>query len=264
MDKSLPIYVVDVFANRLFSGNPAAVIPLDSWLDDALMQQIAQENNQAETAFLVPLQNDWHIRWFTPTTEVNLCGHATIASAHVLRTENGKQQGAIRFFSRSGWLEVKHGDHSGYCLDMPSDKAEPYDPPPFLFEALGTDVVEFYKGREDFLAVVEDSARLRTMKPDFSLIKRLNSRGLLVTAPDHEFDFVSRCFFPQTGVDEDPATGSAHCTLTQYWHNKTGRTSFKAYQASQRGAIIHCRLEHDRILLEGNALTYLKGRINLE
>lgn len=258
----LPIYVVDAFADGLFSGNPAAVIPVEQWPADDLMQRIAQENNQAETAFILPMEGAWHIRWFTPSTEVNLCGHATMASAHVLNRHLGHTGERFRFWSRSGWLQVSaQGDT--YTLDLPADELEPYDTPPFMFEALGVDVLEFWKGRDDFLVLIEDSQRLRRLQPDFGIISRLRARGLIVTAADREFDFVSRCFFPQTGINEDPATGSAHTTLTKLWAAKTGKTEFNAYQASPRGARIRCALQGDRVFLEGKAITYLTGSIQI-
>lgn len=260
---NLPIYVVDAFSEGLFTGNPAAVILLTDWLPDVQMQKIAQENNQAETAFLMPMQDVWHIRWFTPTMEVNLCGHATLASAHVLVHHLGNQVDKIRFWSRSGWLSVEIKDGL-YTLDLPADELTPYDPPPFMFEAIGMDVVEFLKGREDFLAVVQDADRLREIHPDYGLISRLRARGLIVTAQDTQYDFISRCFFPQTGIKEDPATGSGHATLTQYWSKKTGKTSFRAYQASTRGARINCRIDGERVFLEGQAITYLIGEIRVQ
>jgi PhzF family phenazine biosynthesis protein len=261
-DMSLPIYVVDAFADGLFTGNPAAVIPVSAWPSDSLMQQIAQENNQAETAFILPMEGAWHIRWFTPSTEVNLCGHATMACAHVLTRHLGVDQTRFRFWSRSGWLQV---DTKGdvYTLDMPADELEPYDTPPFMFEALGVDVLEFWKGRDDFLVLIDSSERLRQLLPDFGIISRLRARGLIVTAADSEFDFVSRCFFPQTGINEDPATGSAHTTLTSFWSARTGKDRFHAFQASPRGARIRCGLRGDRVWLEGQAITYLTGAIQL-
>jgi PhzF family phenazine biosynthesis protein len=259
----LPIYVLDVFAPKRFSGNPAAVIPLEEWLEDEIMQKIAQENNQAETAFVLPLKGDWQIRWFTPTMEVNLCGHATMAAAHVIYGTNPTLSGPIKFFSRSGWLQVnKVGNR--YALDMPKDTLVSYDQPPFLFEALGMDVIDFVKGREDFLALVADSQMLRRMQPDLSLIKRLNGRGLIVTAQDEEFDYVCRCFFPQTGIEEDPATGSAACTLAQYWTTKLNKSSFTSFQASPRGAIIESNLLADRVELIGDVVPYLNGQIEID
>lgn len=261
-EMTLPIYVVDAFAEGLFSGNPAAVIPLEDWLDDQLMQKIAQENNQAETAFILPIKGAWHIRWFTPTVEVNICGHATIASAHVISKALDQPSERIKFWSRSGWLHVDiQGDE--YTLDLPADELTTHDPPPFMFEALGVDVLGFWKGREDFLTLVADSQQLRKLNPDLTLIARLKARGLIVTAPDETYDFVSRCFFPQSGIDEDPATGSGHATLTKFWSERTNKTSFTAYQASERGALVHCSLHGDRVSLTGKAITYLTGHINL-
>lgn len=258
----LPIFVVDAFARGRFTGNPAGVIPVNAWPDDRLMQQIAQENNQAETAFIMPIDGAYHIRWFTPTVEVNLCGHATMASAHVLRHHMNQQDTRFRFWSRSGWLHVDCLDDA-YALDLPADELKSFDIPPFMFDALGLDVVEFWKGRDDFLALVEDSQMLSKLTPDFSLISRLKSRGLIVTAADEEFDFVSRCFYPQSGIDEDPATGSAHTTLTRFWSDRTGKTNLTAFQASERGAAITCKMDKERVILQGQCYTYLQGQITI-
>ncbi|MCF8238248.1 MAG: PhzF family phenazine biosynthesis protein [Saprospiraceae bacterium] len=258
----LPIYVVDAFATGRFTGNPAAVIPVQEWPEDDLMQKIAQENNQAETAFILPIKGAYHIRWFTPTLEVNLCGHATMASAHVLRHHLQEEAPRIRFWSRSGWLHVDcHGD--GYSLDLPADDLKAFDIPPFMFDALGVDVIEFWKGRDDFLALIEDSVVLRQIQPDYSLIGRLKSRGLIVTAADGQYDFISRCFYPQSGIQEDPATGSAHTTLTKFWSERSGRDQLSAFQASPRGASIQCTLEKERVILKGECYTYLQGQITL-
>ncbi len=258
----LPIYVVDAFATGVFSGNPAAVIPVTEWPEDELMQKIAQENNQAETAFILPINGAYHIRWFTPTIEVNLCGHATMASAHVLKQHLKAPETRFRFWSRSGWLHVDCLE-DGYALDLPADELREYDIPPFMFDALGVDVVEFWKGRDDFLALLENSELLRQLTPDFTLIARLKSRGLIVTAPDGEYDFISRCFYPQSGINEDPATGSAHTTLSRFWADRTGRAELSAFQASQRGAAIRCTLDKERVILKGACYTYLQGEITL-
>ncbi|MEZ5029889.1 MAG: PhzF family phenazine biosynthesis protein [Saprospiraceae bacterium] len=258
----LPIYVVDAFAQGRFSGNPAAVIPVEAWPEDRLMQQIAQENNQAETAFIKPIDGAYHIRWFTPTIEVNLCGHATMASAHVLVHHLNQRESKYRFWSRSGWLHVDCVGEA-YALDLPADELKPVDIPPFMFDALGLDVLEFWKGRDDFLALVDNSQMLRRLTPDFSLITRLKSRGLIVTAADEEFDFVSRCFYPQSGIDEDPATGSAHTTLTRFWADRTGKSNLSAFQASERGASIICTLDQERVILQGRCYTYLQGQITI-
>ncbi len=258
----LPIYAVDAFATGLFTGNPAAVIPVSEWPKDDLMQKIAQENNQAETAFILPIKGAYHIRWFTPTVEVNLCGHATMASAHVLRHHLEEEETRIRFWSRSGWLHVECQE-DGYALDLPADELKAYDIPPFMFDALGVDVVEFWKGRDDFLALIEDPEILRQLQPDYALIGRLKSRGLIVTAPDHKYDFISRCFYPQSGIQEDPATGSAHTTLTSFWADRKGLAQLSAFQASPRGASIQCTLDKERVVLKGKCYTYLQGEISI-
>ncbi len=258
----LPIYVVDAFATGRFSGNPAAVIPVTEWPEDDLMQKIAQENNQAETAFILPINGAFHIRWFTPTVEVNLCGHATMASAHVLKCHLKATETRFRFWSRSGWLHVDCLE-DGYALDLPADELKEFDIPPFMFDALGVDVIGFWKGRDDFLALVENSDILKQLNPDFSLIARLKSRGLIVTAADSEYDFISRCFYPQSGINEDPATGSAHTTLSRFWADRTGRAELSAYQASERGAVIRCTLDKERVILQGSCYTYLQGEITI-
>lgn len=257
----LPIYQVDAFAERVFEGNPAAVVPLSSWLPDETMQAIAMENQLSETAFFLPEGEGYALRWFTPTTEVNLCGHATLATAHVLFTEEGVPGESIQFSSRSGILTVNRLER-GYSMDFPLDRPGPASElPAEVTEALGATVKEVLRGREDLVAVLESESEVRRLAPAMENIRRLDARGLLVTAPGDSCDFVSRCFFPRFGIDEDPVTGSAHTTLAPFWAEVLKTNSLSARQISDRGGNVHCHIEGDRISLSGNAVTYLQGQI---
>ncbi|MDF1859481.1 MAG: PhzF family phenazine biosynthesis protein [Verrucomicrobiales bacterium] len=257
----LPIYQVDAFAERVFEGNPAAVVPLSSWLPDETMQAIAMENQLSETAFFLPEGEGYALRWFTPTTEVDLCGHATLATAHVLFTEEGVPGESIRFSSRSGILTVNRLER-GYSMDFPLDRPGPASElPAEVTEALGATVKEVLRGREDLVAVLESESEVRSLAPAMENIRRLDARGILVTAPGDGCDFVSRCFFPRFGIDEDPVTGSAHTTLAPFWAEVLKTNSLSARQISERGGNVHCHIEGDRISLSGNAVTYLQGRI---
>lgn len=259
---TLPIYQADAFTDEVFGGNPAAIVPLTQWLSDDQMQKIAMENNLAETAFIVPYEDAYHIRWFTPAVEVALCGHATLASAHIFYEQLGYQKETIRFFSKSGWLEVSRRDDGRLTLDFPADHPERVsDVPPALFEGLGVTSALVWKGKFDYLVELADEEAILALKPDFRKLGTLNSRGLLVTAAGRNSDFVSRCFFPQSGIDEDPVTGSAHCLLTTYWYGKTGKKVFDAVQLSERRGLMECELKGDRVLMTGRAKTFLKGEI---
>ncbi len=256
----LSIYQVDAFANQRFRGNPAAVVPLETWLPDALMQDIAQENNLAETAFFVPEGDGWRLRWFTPTVEVNLCGHATVAAAHVLYAHLGYAKPQLAFQSKSGLLTVTQREGQ-YTLNFPTDTLTPIDAHPALAAALNVAPVEVWRGREDWLVVLGSQAQLEALQPDFRGIAAAGGRGTLVTAPGTEVDFVSRCFFPQTGVDEDPVTGSAHTTLTPYWAQRLGKNELTARQLSRRGGELRLKLSGERTEISGGAVTYLQGKI---
>jgi PhzF family phenazine biosynthesis protein len=259
---TLAIYQADAFTDEVFGGNPAAVVPLNEWLPGELMQKIAMENNLAETAFIVPYEGAYHIRWFTPAVEVALCGHATLASAHIYYEQLGYQGKSIRFFSKSGWLDVSSGADGLLTLDFPADKAEQVsDVPSAVFEGLGISAAKVWKGKFDYLVELPDEEAVLNLKPDFRKLGTVDSRGVLVTAPGREADFVSRCFFPQSGIDEDPVTGSAHCLLTTYWHGRTGKEVFDAVQLSARRGRMKCELKGDRVLMTGRAVTYLKGEI---
>lgn len=258
---TIPVYQVDAFTNQPFKGNPAAVCPLDAWLPDELMQKIAMENNLAETAFIVPYEDAFQIRWFTPTTEVALCGHATLASAHVFFSHLHYATNPIRFFSKSGWLTVTKEIDGKLTLDFPADPAMPADVPEGLFEALNVHPSLVFKGKFDYLVELRNEEEVRSLTPDFKALSVIPSRGVIVTALGHKHDFVSRGFFPQSGIDEDPVTGSAHCLLTTYWNQKTGKDYFFAQQASARSGEMICKLKGDRVLMTGEAVTVLKGEI---
>lgn len=257
------LYQVDAFASRPFSGNPAAVMPMAEFPHDSLMQALAAENNLAETAFLVGGEGQYQLRWFTPTAEVPLCGHATLASAAVVmeRLEPGRT--SVAFETLSGTLHVRR-DGSAYVLDLPAYDPQQVPVPAGLHAALGIAVAQFYSYPGHFLAAVDFPETLRGMAPDFSRLAAIDCLGVVVTAPgDNGHDFVSRFFAPALGVNEDPVTGSAHCALVPFWSRLTGKTAFRAYQASPRGGEIGCRLVGDRVQLSGEAVFYLEGRVSV-
>jgi PhzF family phenazine biosynthesis protein len=262
----MPIRIVqvDAFTNRPFAGNPAAVCVLPQPAPEQWMRNVAREMNLSETAFLIPCDGDYNLRWLTPAVEVDLCGHATIASAHVLWQDGHLPEGKqARFHTRSGLLTA---DRRGEWieLDFPAKIAEPVDPPPELLTSLGLTLARAI-GRNafDYLVEVETEAQLRALDPDNSALSRMNVRGVIVTARSEnpEFDFVSRFFAPGSGVDEDPVTGSAHVALGPYWAKQLGKTSFTAYQASARGGVVKVRLEGDRVILGGQAVTVMTGEL---
>jgi len=258
----LTIYQVDAFTDQCFGGNPAAVIPLQEWLPDSVLQKIAQENNLSETAFFIKKDGYFDVRWFTPVTEVNLCGHATLATAHVLWNELGYGGSQIKFQSRSGELGVtKEG--SFYVLDFPTDNIEKADTPVIILDSIQAPILETYKGREDFLLLLGSQTEVRNLHPDFHKLRELKTRGVIVTAAGEDVDFVSRGFFPFFGIDEDPVTGSAHTTLAPFWAKKLGTSTMTARQVSQRGGFLKIELKGDRTAIAGQAATYLKGRIYL-
>lgn len=259
----LPFYWVDAFSDRPFAGNPAGVVPLAGWLPDAQMQQIAFENGLAETAFFVPLApGRYHLRWFTPTDEVDLCGHATLASAHVLFEHLGCDAAAVTFESRSGPLHVKRVDGGRIQLDFPSRPPAAKPPPPEIPAGLGATPLE-YAEAEANLAVFATEAEVRALKPDFATLARLPQYGTIATAPGRDCDFVSRFFAPRVGVPEDPVTGSAHCVLTPYWAARLGKTVMHARQISARGGEVWCELAGERVLIAGHARLYLSGHLHL-
>jgi PhzF family phenazine biosynthesis protein len=259
----LTLYQVDAFAEKLFSGNPAAVCPLEQWLPDELMQNIAMENNLAETAFLVPQGDGYGIRWFTPTVEVDLCGHATLAAAHVLFEHRHRGGNAVSFRSRSGELRVfKRGDL--LTLDFPSDVIRRVDLTSALIEGFTIKPVEAYRGRTDYMLVFPRESDIADLHPDLSAIARLDARGVIVTARGNTVDFVSRFFAPQSGVNEDPVTGSAHTTLTPYWSHVLGKNELTAIQLSRRKGFLHCKDLGPRVEISGRAITYLVGQIEVD
>ncbi|MDF1657498.1 MAG: PhzF family phenazine biosynthesis protein [Verrucomicrobiales bacterium] len=260
-----PIYQVDAFSGAVFSGNPAAIVPLDAWLPDGVMQQIAMENQLSETAFFVPDGEKFRLRWFTPTVEVDLCGHATLAAAHVILAELKERGDEVVFSSKSGELPVRKSE-DGYTMDFPSDEVAATTDES-LEDSLGAEVSELYRGRHDYLAVLKNETEVRGLTPDFRKLARVQARGVLVTAPaedpSSDVDFVSRCFFPRTGIDEDPVTGSAHTTMAPFWSARLGHDRLRAFQCSKRGGVVDCEVRGERVFLSGNAVTFLRGEVFL-
>ncbi|WLQ14168.1 PhzF family phenazine biosynthesis protein [Hahella aquimaris] len=256
-------FQVDAFTSNIFSGNPAGVCSLDDWLPDHTLCKIAAENNLSETAFYVPRTNGFDLRWFTPEAEVDLCGHATLATAFVLYELKGFKGPRIQFHTRSGTLEVTPHKQGGYAMLFPSRKGEPVEPEPALLEALGgVKPLEVLKSR-DYMVVLENEAAVRAVYPDMRMLKLIDSLGVIVTAKGDKVDFVSRFFAPKVGVPEDPVTGSAHCTLTPYWSEKLGKVELTARQISQRGGEVMCHYRGPNVLLVGQARLYLEGVINV-
>jgi PhzF family phenazine biosynthesis protein len=257
----IPCFIIDAFASKPFQGNPAAVCPLKTWLSDATMQNIAAENNLSETAFFVPSGDDYDLRWFTPTVEVDLCGHATLASAFVLFTELGQRRNAVRFHSKSGPLAVARSELV-FTLDFPSRPPAPCAVPEALACGLGKAPLQVLKAR-DYFAVFEKEEDVRFLKPDFTALGTLDEK-VIVTAPGNNCDFVSRFFAPTAGVPEDPVTGSAHCTLIPYWSQRLGKTNLFARQISKRGGELFCELADERVLIGGKAVLYSRGEIEID
>lgn len=268
----LRIWQVDAFAERPFSGNPAALVPLDSWLDDAQMQRIANENNLSETAFFVRKSAlRFELRWFTPESEVDLCGHATLAASWLVFNELAPELKTVSFDTRSGTLTVKRGDEGRLAMSLPADPVTPFDGPAGLKEVLGRALhaeppAETFKGRY-LMAVWKDASVIRGLKGAGGVqqvLDPLGIWGLIVTAPGDSFhDFVSRFFAPAKGVPEDPVCGSAHCALTPFWAKRLGKTMLKAYQASPRGGELLCTDEGERVTLSGKCALYLRGEIEV-
>jgi len=259
----MKLYQVDAFTDKLFGGNPAAVCPVDHFPSDEVMQNIGMENNLAETAFIVKNPTGYDIRWFTPTVEVDLCGHATLASAHVIFNHLGYTGNSINFNSqRSGLLKV-YRNGSALTLDFPTDKISSIKVEDVFVKAMNAKPLEAWKGKTDLMLVFENETAIRDMKPNFPLTGTLPYRGIIVTAKGDKHDFVSRFFGPQTGIDEDPATGSAHTTLVPYWSKRLGKKDLKARQLSKRGGDLECRDEGDRVHISGNARTYMVGEITM-
>ena len=278
MTKTVDLYQVDSFATEVFRGNPAAVCPLDGWLDDAVMQTMAVENNLSETAFLVPDPSgeaDFHLRWFTPAAEVDLCGHATLATAWVLFFERGFERDVVTFTTRSGILSVVREADGRLTMDFPQTAIMPAPHPDDLVRALGGNPVhnkaqEFWRAKNDMcLALLPTAEAVRNLQPNMAGVLRLSDHGLIVTAPggeagpDADVDFVSRFFCPQVGIPEDPVTGSAHTVLAPYWAKRLKTDTLAARQVSARGGDVHCKIDGGRVKLAGRAVLFFKGAANL-
>ncbi|HEY3440071.1 MAG TPA: PhzF family phenazine biosynthesis protein [Paludibaculum sp.] len=259
----LPIYQVDAFASRVFTGNPAAICPLQAWLPDATMQAIAMENNLAETAFFVKTATGYHLRWFTPATEVDLCGHATLASAHVIFQLLEPALASVRFETLSGPLTVTRQDDL-LTLDFPARPPQPATPCAGLLEALGGHPEAVLAAR-DYMIVYGSEAEVRALQPDMMGLLDIDRFAVIVTAPatTPDVDFVSRFFAPAKGVPEDPVTGSAHCTLVPYWAQRLGKDRLTALQVSPRGGELLCEWQGDRVTMAGRGVLYLRGTIEI-
>ncbi|THB76885.1 MAG: PhzF family phenazine biosynthesis protein [Desulfobacteraceae bacterium] len=257
----LSLYQIDAFANHVFEGNPAAVCPLDQWLPDDVMQSIAMENHLSETAFFVPTRQGFHIRWFTPVAEVNLCGHATLASAFVIFNNLDYTKDKIIFDSHSGPLMVERRD-SLFVMDFPSQEPVPCNPPTALLEAFSIPPVECLQS-EDYMLVFDTEQDVLSAKPDLPRLCTLDLRGVIITAPSAGYDFVNRFFAPKYYVNEDPVTGSAFTQLAPYWAARLGKKDLNARQVSQRGGDVSCSVIRDRVEIMGNAVGYFKGSIQI-
>jgi PhzF family phenazine biosynthesis protein len=256
----MQIYQIDAFTNQLFEGNYAAVCPLNEWINDEILQNIAIENNYPETAFFIPDGDNFHLRWFTPAYEVDLCGHATLATAHMIFNHTDYDRNEIIFNSKSGKLTVTKQDDGWLQMDFPTLKLAPISTSEALIKGLGATPIEVYKSM-DVLAVFETEAEVAALNPDFRLLKTIDTRGIIATAKGDKVDFISRFFAPAAGVDEDPVTGSAHSQLTPYWSNKLNKNKLNARQISKRGGKLRCEMKGNRVLISGQAVTYLIGEI---
>jgi len=257
----LPLYQIDAFTSQVFAGNPAAVCFLEEWLEDGKLQAIAAENNLSETAFLVRFGNEYKIRWFTPTQEVDLCGHATLASAFVVFHCLDPGRKAVIFSSKSGPLKVEQQGEQ-LRMEFPAIAPQPCSPPADLLKGLGQKPREVFRAVK-YLAVYDSEDEVRSLQPDFAALKHLDCLGVIVTAPGKAVDFVSRFFAPRIGIPEDPVTGSAHCTLVPYWSKRLTKTRLHALQVSPRGGELFCELLEDKVLIAGRAVKYLEGTIYL-
>ena len=258
------IYQIDAFTSKLFGGNPAAVCILEKWLETDLMQKIAAENNLAETAFAVKNTNHYELRWFTPEIEVDLCGHATLATAFVLYNHYDFKENTLRFISpRSGELLVQKNESGLLTMDFPTDDLTLVSEQINISKAIGKQPLETYKGKTDYMLIYESQEEIENINPNFHLLNVLDCRGVIVTAKGNEVDFVSRFFAPQCGIPEDPVTGSAHTTLTPYWSEKLNKKIMTAKQLSERGGAIQCEYLEDRVKISGNGVCYLVGEIEI-
>ena len=258
------IFQIDAFTKTVFEGNPAAVCILESWISDELMQKIAAENNLAETAYAVKKTDHYELRWFTPELEVDLCGHATLATAFVLFNHYGHKENTIRFISpRSGELLVQKNSDGSMTLNFPTDDLNPVTSQRNINEAIGKIPLETFKGKTDYLLIYESQEIIEKIHPNFHLLNALDCRGVIVSAKGNEVDFVSRFFAPQCGIPEDPVTGSAHTTLTPYWSQKLNKNTLSAKQLSQRGGELQCEYLGNRVKISGHAICYLIGEIEI-
>jgi len=257
------LYQVDAFTDHQFGGNPAAVCPLDEWLPDTTMQLIAMENNLAETAFFVKQEDIFHIRWFTPVLEVDLCGHATLASAFIIFEKLDYQGAKISFLSKSGLLSVSRKNYL-LTLDFPCDSIRSFTPSSELIKSIGIHPIESYQGKTDWMLLLGSQKEVENLQPDLNAMGKIESRGIIVTAKGDEVDFVSRFFAPQSGIPEDPVTGSAHTTLAPFWAERLGKTELTALQLSKRKGHLWCKVSENRVEISGNAKLYMTGEIYLE
>ena len=257
----LKLYQIDAFASKVFEGNPAAICPLDEWLDESIMQNIAMENNLAETAFFVKSGKHYDIRWFTPNKEVNLCGHATLASAHVIFNILEEESNSITFNSKSGLLHVQK-DTEIITMNFPAELPIACDTPQAIIDAFGKTPVEVLKC-VDYIVVFDDYEGLEQFSPNLELLKTLDLRGVCITSKDKKYDFVSRFFAPNYAIDEDSVTGSAYTQLIPYWSNKLQKTSLYSKQVSSRGGELRCELKSNRVYISGTAVSYLKAEIEI-
>ena len=258
----ISLYQVDAFADAVFKGNPAAVCPLDEWLDDDLLQAIAGENNLSETAYFVAKGDAYELRWFTPVAEVDLCGHATLASAYVVFEHIERDAGAVNFDTRSGRLSVARGAGGLLTMDFPSQPGAELAVGEDIIQALGAEPSFLYSS-EDLMAVFERQCQIAAIEPDFAALKKIEGRGVIITALGDEVDFVSRFFAPKFDIPEDPVTGSAHCMLTPYWAHRLGKMEMQARQISARGGDLTCTLNGERVGISGRASEYMKAEISL-
>ncbi len=258
----MTIYQVDAFNNEIFKGNPAAVCPLEEWISEELMQHIAEENNLSETVFFVKTKQSFDIRWFTPASEIDLCGHATLAAAHIIFTELNYTEKVLEFNSKSGKLTVEKNE-DWYTLNFPSEEVLEIETPTLLKQALNVPIIKTYKGKWKLLVELENETTISNLEPNFNLLSQLESNGIIVTSKGDLFDFISRFFAPKLGINEDPVTGSAHTLLIPFWSKKLHKKKLEALQLSKRVGILKCQYLNERVEMSGQAITYLKGQLTL-
>ncbi|HTQ63467.1 MAG TPA: PhzF family phenazine biosynthesis protein [Puia sp.] len=257
----MKVYIVNAFTKEKFGGNPAAIVPLKEWLSDEQMQNIAMQNNLAETAYIVPQANDYFIRWFTPAVEVALCGHATLASGYIFFNCLNYEKDKIIFHSKSGPLEVTKKNDGQITLDFPVNAPFECEAPEAIERGLKVKPLAIFNSTFDYMVVLENQKAIEDLSPDFKILSTIPSRGVIATAKGDDTDFVSRCFFPQSGIDEDPVTGSAHTVTVPYWAKKLGKNKLSAIQLSKRRGYLNCELAGNRVLMSGYGVKYLEGDI---